>query len=71
VCSGFVVYNDSAVDVLINVVGLHAPGEFFPIAPATSQEFEVDSMGLTLVRGKSASGTAAIRWGVTSKGPRS
>ena len=66
VCSELTVYNDGTGEALINVLRLHATDEWFPIPSGESQAFTIEQMGLTQAQGKTAAGTADIRWGITA-----
>jgi len=52
---------------LINVPGLHASGEYFPIASGSEYTFRLNHLGIKKITGKTASGSAAITFGVLSK----
>ena len=65
-CTEFTVWNDGAAAALINVTDVHDASEWFSIASGGVQSFTIEARGLTQVRGKTAAGTAAIRYGITA-----
>ncbi len=57
----------SAVDLLVNVSGLHAVTEWFPIAPGQKEMFRSGQDDITRIRAKAASGTVTASGGVVAK----
>lgn len=64
----FTVTNDagSSGNALINVPGLHAAGDFFPLAPGESQPFRSGSSSISTVTAKAVS-TATVRYGIVAR----
>lgn len=65
-CSGFYIYNsDGSIDVLVNIPGLHAAGEFFYVAAGKEKVFRTrGTNGIKSVFAKSASSTVKIDYGI-------
>ena len=57
----------SAVGALINVPGLHASGEFFPMAVGDEHIFRLFDLGIKSIVGKGNGGIATITFGAVAK----
>lgn len=70
-CNAFAVFNDDTTNnILVNVLGLHAAGDFHTIKPGESFVFGegVSTMpGITSVFAKSSSTSSVCRWTVAGK----
>lgn len=68
-CTEFMVgcQSGSASNLLVNVQGLHKPGEYFPIYKGAAVVFRLNYDGLGLVVVKGDGGNATIDFGVVSK----
>ena len=66
-CTAIFVSNrsSSSGNVLVNIPGLHAAGDFAGIAPGVSQAFRVGVTGLSKITLKSDS-TATADWGISA-----
>lgn len=52
--------------LLVNISGMHAPGEFVGIEPSTvARKFKASNLSLGTVTVKAASSTCVIDWGVS------
>jgi hypothetical protein len=68
-CTSFFVQvlPDSSYPVLVQVLGLHDTGDWFPIPIGGSMVFRRGQQGITLVSAKGDGGSASINYGVVSK----
>lgn len=69
-CGSFSVYNraGSSGYALINIPGLHAAADWFPIAPGTKEVFRNSFQAIRTVNAKTDTNGAVIDCGVTIKG---
>ena len=64
-CSEFVVKTISG-EALVNIPGLHAEGDWFPIPSGDSQTFKLLPYGIKSVRAKGNGGDAVLNFGIVS-----
>lgn len=57
----------SAAPVLVNIPGLHESGEWFEVQAGQFVEFRLNHSGIAALYMRTASGTATVSYGVTSK----
>lgn len=61
------VNSDSENPALINIPGLHAEGDFFPLAVGESQVFRLNDLGIKEIFAKGSGGDAVIQGGIVAK----
>ncbi len=69
-CTTFKVVNQGATDMLVNIPGLHASGDWFPVAGGTGEYFACHSQDIRRVRAKTASGSTTAGGGIVVKADR-
>lgn len=57
----------SAAPVLVNVPGLHKPGEYYEVQAGQTMLFRLGPLGIAEVYFKTSADTATISYGVTAK----
>lgn len=68
-CTTFRVTCDSgsAQSAMVNILGLHAAGDFFEIAAGGSELFRLGHRGIKVVFIKGNGGNTTVRYGIVSK----
>lgn len=68
-CTSFMVHclAGSSNAALVNVPGLHASGEFFPIPKGSEYTFTLNKLGIKTVNAKGDGGAASINYGVVDR----